>query len=62
MKYLNNMEINNYDINLDSLVIHWVGNKSNDDGITISKHKVELTENTSSILLKYFISSFKYDD
>ena len=56
------MIINNYDIQIDSLVIHWVGNKNNDDGIILSKSEYELTEEISTILLKYFISPIRYDE
>ena len=56
------MVINNYDINLESLAIHWVGNKTNDDSILLSKSLTILSEDISSVLLKYFLSSFKQDE
>ncbi|MDR1500909.1 MAG: nucleoid-associated protein [Prevotella sp.] len=56
------MTINNYDIQIDSLAIHWVGNKNNDDGIIISKGEIELKDEISSVLLKYFISPIKNDE
>lgn len=56
------MIINNYDIKIDSLVIHWVGNKTNDDGTILSKSDIKLSEDISSVLLKYFISSFKHEE
>lgn len=56
------MTINNYDIKIDSLAIHWVGNRNRDDGTVLSKSKIELTEEISSVLLKYFISPIKHDE
>ncbi len=62
LKFLNNMTINNYDIRIDSLAVHWVGNKNSDDGIILSKSEIELSEEISSVLLKYFISPIKHDE
>ncbi len=56
------MTINNYDIQIDSLIIHWVGNKNNDDGVVLSKTEIELDDEISSVLLKYFISPIKHDE
>lgn len=56
------MTINNYDILIDSLVIHWVGNRNHDDGTILSKSVIELTDELSSVLLKYFISSIKHEE
>lgn len=56
------MTINNYDIQIDSLIIHWVGNKNNDDGVVLSKTEIELNDEISSVLLKYFISPIKNDE
>lgn len=56
------MKINNYDINIDSLAIHWVGNKAKDDGFILSKREVKLTDDIASVLLKYFISAFRHEE
>ncbi len=62
MKYLNDMIINNYDIRIESLAVHWVGNKTNDDGTILSKSIIELTDDISSVLLKYFIPTFENEE
>ncbi|VDR34513.1 37-kD nucleoid-associated bacterial protein [Alistipes sp. cv1] len=56
------MVINNYDIQLESLAIHWIGNKTNDDGTLLSKSPTTLSDDISAVLLKYFLSSFKLDE
>ena len=56
------MIINNYDTQIESLAIHWVGNKTNDDGTILAKSDIKLTEGISSALLKYFISSIKHEE
>ena len=56
------MIINNYDIQINSLAVHWIGNKNNDDGVILSNSVTEISEELSSVLLKYFISPIKHDE
>ena len=56
------MKINNYDIKLNSIIVNWVGNKTKDEGRIIANTSLEITDDLSDILLKYFISTFKFDD
>lgn len=41
------------------IVVHHVGNKSNDDSLVISKGKLSLHEDVKELLAKYFLSPFK---
>ena len=48
--------------NIDKLIVHKVGNKSNNEGVSISKTSVRTDEMVDSLLLKYFFSPFKDED
>jgi len=50
------------EITMNKLVLHKVGNKSQDEGIRIAKKLFNLTEELQDILMSYFISGFKLDD
>ena len=45
-------------VTIDSLVIHRVGNKHNEENFFISQTPVELTEDMSFLLLDYFVKPF----
>ena len=47
---------------IDSAVVHHIGYKPTDDGITYSKNTLSLNGNTQDSLLTYFLSSFKFDE
>lgn len=55
------MNINNYDISLSELSVHWVGNKLKEEGLLLSKGELNLTEEITSVLLRYFIKSFDFN-
>ncbi len=46
-------------VQLDLLITHHVGNKSNEDGILLSDTPSEIQEDSLEYLLSYFLSSFK---
>lgn len=49
-------------IEIDQMIVHKVGNKSKNEGFTVSKELYNLeNEELKSALLKYFLSSFKFD-
>ncbi|MBK7213677.1 MAG: nucleoid-associated protein [Bacteroidales bacterium] len=47
---------------IDSAVVHHIGYKPTDDGITYSKTPLNINGNTQGSLLTYFLSSFKFDE
>ncbi len=47
---------------IESLAIHRVGNKLNDEGIQFSKSLLTTNEEINQILISYFISSFKVNE
>ena len=49
-------------ITLSQLVLHKVGNKSQDEGIRIAKKLFNLIEDLREILMSYFLSGFKMED
>jgi hypothetical protein len=48
-----------HEIELQHLVVHRVGNKSKMDGLFLSPHGLELDSGIKSLLLNYFLDSFK---
>lgn len=48
--------------NIDSIVVHKVGNKTNEDSIVFSNSCLEVDENLEQILSVYFLSHFKPDE
>lgn len=51
------------DARLDKLIVHKVGNKTNDEGIVFSKETLKLEgEMIEQLLLKFFLSPFKKDN
>lgn len=48
---------------IEKLVIHKIGNKSMEEGVSLSKSEIELQdESTADILLSFFLSPFKSED
>lgn len=45
-------------ISIESIVLHYVGNKLNQDGINFSKEPLNINKDISSLLLNYFLKSF----
>ena len=50
------------DISIDTLVLHKVGNKSQDEGINFAASPVKIDEAVQSLLLQYFLSPFKSEE
>ncbi|MCH2043817.1 MAG: nucleoid-associated protein [Saprospiraceae bacterium] len=50
------------EIQLDQLVLHYVGNKTMDEDIRVAKKLFELNEDLRTVLLDYFLNSFKLDE
>ena len=48
-----------HEIELQYIVVHRVGNKSKTDGLFLSPHGLELDKGIKSLLLNYFLDSFK---
>ena len=48
-----------HEIELQHIVVHRVGNKSKMDGLFLSPHGLELDSSIKSLLLNYFLDSFK---
>ena len=44
--------------NIDKLVIHKIGNRKNDEGVSFSKTAIQTDEMVDKLLLKYFFSPF----
>jgi len=50
------------DVNLNQLVVHSIGSRPEEKGITLSKSEIRLTDRTvEDILKQYFLSNFKAD-
>jgi hypothetical protein len=49
-------------VEIQSIAIHFVGNKLNDEGIRFSKSALRTDENINDLLLTYFFSPFKSDE
>jgi hypothetical protein len=47
---------------IQKLILHRVGNKSNDDRIVFSKSTLDIDEKRETLLKKYFLSSIKKDE
>jgi len=47
---------------LKSLSIHKVGHKTNEEGMILSKESIQIDNDIKSILIDYFINSFKSDE
>jgi hypothetical protein len=48
-----------HEIELQHIIVHRVGNKSKKDGLFLSPHGLELDNSIKSLLLNYFLDSFK---
>ena len=47
-------------VQIDSIIVHQVGNKNREEGVVYSKQALELQEDfINSALLKYFLNPFK---
>lgn len=49
-------------IDIQSIAVHFVGNKLNDEGISLSKSELQTDENINDLLLTYFFSPFKSNE
>ena len=47
---------------IDQIVLHKVGNKSQDDGVKLSEATIKLDESIKELLLTYFLSPFKSEE
>ncbi len=50
------------DISIASLVLHKVGNKSQEEGIRLASAPIQVDEAVQSLLLQYFLSPFKSEE
>lgn len=50
------------EVTMTKLVLHKVGNKSQDEGIRIAKHLFNLTDDLLEVLMSYFLSGFKLEE
>lgn len=51
------------DINLDRIVVHNVGNKTNDEDLKLSKNEIVIEdEEVRNVLLQYFLSAFNKEE
>jgi hypothetical protein len=49
-------------IEIESIALHFVGNKINDEGIRLSKSELKTDESINDLLLTYFFSPFKSNE
>ncbi len=49
-------------IEIESIAVHFVGNKLNDEGVKFSKSELRTDESINDLLLTYFFSPFKSDE
>lgn len=47
-----------YDAHIQICMVHWVGNKTNDEGLRLSKEPLMLNEATRQALSNYFYKAF----
>ena len=50
------------EVTMTKLVLHKVGNKSQDEGIRVAKRLFNLTEELNDVLMAYFLDGFKLED
>ncbi|KAA9340614.1 nucleoid-associated protein [Adhaeribacter soli] len=50
------------EVQLESIILHKVGNKSRDEGVKLSRNELKLDGAVKELLLKYFLSPFKQDE
>jgi len=48
--------------NLNTTIIHKVGNKNNDEDVLLSKNTLKLSDDDSELLIKYFITPFRTNE
>jgi hypothetical protein len=53
------MDVLFHEIALQHIVVHRVGNKTKTDGLFLSPHELKLDSSVRSVLLNYFLDSFK---
>ena len=51
-----------YDTKIKDVVIHFVGNKSNDDDVRCSKSVLKINEEITNVLINYFVKPFLRSD
>jgi hypothetical protein len=57
------MQLNFSNSKLNQLIVHYVGNKNNEDGYVLSNVKVKKQDkDTDALLVNYFLSPFKTDE
>ncbi len=56
------MEIRNNSTILESLVIHFVGNKNNDVDLKLSKKEADINDELASTITDYTFKAFKFDE
>ncbi len=49
------------DVSLEQIIIHKVGNRSNDDGVKLSKNQLQIDDDVKHLLMNYFLSPFDTD-
>ncbi len=50
------------EVQLESIILHKVGNKSREEGLKLSKGELKLDGFVKELLMKYFLSPFKQDE
>ena len=50
------------EVQLESIILHKVGNKSREEGLKLSKGELKLDGFVKELLLKYFLSPFKQEE
>ncbi len=50
------------EVEIDALIVHRVGNKSQDEGYTLSKEELAVDEELHIVLQEYFLTPFKSED
>ncbi|MDD2634838.1 MAG: nucleoid-associated protein [Bacteroidales bacterium] len=56
------MKINTSNTIIESLAIHFVGNKNNDENLVLSKDETSFTDEMETLLIEHLISAFKFDE
>ncbi|MDD4150762.1 MAG: nucleoid-associated protein [Bacteroidales bacterium] len=56
------MKINASTAILESLAIHFVGNKNNDENLVLSKEETNFTDEIGTLLSEHLFSAFKFDE
>jgi hypothetical protein len=50
------------EINIDNIIVHFIGNKTEEEGTSVSDEELEIDDEISDILKQYFLNPFKPEE